>query len=58
MDLTLAPSLAESHYWTGLCYQKLKRTADAAAAFQNAIRLAPESEFGKKAKESLKNPIP
>jgi type IV pilus assembly protein PilF len=57
-SLVLAPSLAESHYWIGLCYQKLKRTADAAAAFQSVIRLAPESEFGKKAKESLKNPIP
>lgn len=57
-SLTLAPSLAESHYWLGLCYQKLKRQADAAAAFQSAIRLAPESEFGRKAKESLKNPIP
>ena len=57
-SLTLAPSLAESHYWLGLCYQKLKRQADAAAAFQSAIRLAPESEFGRKAKESIKNPIP
>jgi Tfp pilus assembly protein PilF len=57
-SLTLAPSLAESHYWLGVCYQKLNRQADAAAAFQSAIRLAPESEFGRKAKESLKNPIP
>jgi type IV pilus assembly protein PilF len=57
-SLTLAPSLAESHYWIGLCYQKLKRRTDAAAAFQSAVRLAPESEFGKKAKESLNNPIP
>ena len=61
-SLTLVPlfaeSHAESHYWLGLCYQKLNRQADAAAAFQSAIRLAPESEFGKKAKESLKNPIP
>jgi type IV pilus assembly protein PilF len=57
-SLILAPSLAESHYWIGLCYQKLKRKADAAAAFQSAVRLAPESEFGKKAQESLKNPIP
>jgi type IV pilus assembly protein PilF len=57
-SLTLSPSLAESHYWIGLCYQKLKRQADAATAFQSAIRLAPESEFGKRANESLKNPIP
>jgi type IV pilus assembly protein PilF len=57
-SLTLAPSLVESHYWIGLCYQRLKRQADAVAAFQNAIRLAPESEFGKKAKESLKKLVP
>lgn len=57
-SLTLAPSLVESHYWIGLCYQKLKRQADAAAAFQNAIRLAPESEFGKKAKEALNGLVP
>ena len=54
-SLALAPSLVESHYWLGVCYQKLKRTADAAASFQAAVRLAPESEFGRKAKESLKN---
>jgi Tfp pilus assembly protein PilF len=54
-SLSLAPSLVESHYWLGLCYQRLARTADAAAAFQAAVRLAPESEFGRKAKESLKN---
>jgi len=57
-SLTLAPSFDESHYWLGLCYQKLNRQADAAAAFQSAIRLAPESEFGRKAKESLKNLTP
>ena len=57
-SVTLAPSLVESHYWIGISYQKLKRRADAATAFQNAIRLAPESEFGKKAKESLRNLAP
>ena len=57
-SLTLNPSFDESHYWLGLCYQKLNRQADAAAAFQSAVRLAPESEFGRKAKESLKNLTP
>jgi len=55
-SVALAPSLAESHYWLGVCYQKLRRTADAAASFQTTVRLAPESEFGRKAKESLHNP--
>jgi len=57
-SLTLAPSLAESHYWIGLCYQKLKRQADADAAFRMAVKLAPESEVGRKAKEQLKNVTP
>ena len=57
-SLTLAPSLAESHYWIGLCYQKLKRQADADAAFRTAVKLAPESEVGRKAKEQLKNVTP
>lgn len=57
-SLTLAPSLVETHYWVGLCYQKMKRQADAVAAFRNAVRLAPESEFGKKATESLKSLVP
>jgi type IV pilus assembly protein PilF len=54
-SVTLAPSLAESHYWLGLCYQKLRRADDAVAALEAAARLAPESEFGRKAKEFLKN---
>lgn len=54
-SLSLSPSLVESHYWLGVCYQRLERNADAAAAFQAAVRLAPESEFGRKARESLKN---
>jgi type IV pilus assembly protein PilF len=52
-SLNLAPTFAESHYWLGLCYQKQARKADAVAAFENTIRLAPESEFGRKAKEAL-----
>ncbi len=57
-SLTLAPSLVESHYWLGLSYQKLRRRADAVAAFQSAVRLAPESGFGRKAKEALNNMTP
>ena len=53
-SIELAPSLAESHYWLGVCYQKQNRTGDAAAAFQMAIKLAPASEFGRKAKQQLR----
>jgi type IV pilus assembly protein PilF len=57
-SLELAPSLAESYYWLGVCYQKQNRAGDAAAAFQAAAKLAPESEFGRKAKAQLKTTTP
>jgi len=52
--IALAPSLAESHYWLGLCYRKLGRSEDAVKSFQAAVKLAPESEFGRKAGDQLK----
>jgi type IV pilus assembly protein PilF len=57
-SIELAPSLAESHYWLGICYQKQNRAGDAAAAFQAAAKLAPESEFGRRAKQQLKATTP
>jgi type IV pilus assembly protein PilF len=57
-SLELAPSLVESHYWLGICYRKQNRAGDAAAAFQAAAKLAPESEFGRKAKQELKTATP
>jgi type IV pilus assembly protein PilF len=57
-SIELAPSLVESHYWLGLCYRKQNRTGEAVQAFQAVARMAPESEFGRKAKEQLKTLIP
>jgi len=57
-SIELAPSLAESHYWLGVCYQKQNQTGEAAAAFQTAIKLAPTSEFARKAKQQLKTATP
>jgi type IV pilus assembly protein PilF len=57
-SLDFSPTLVESHYWLGVCYQKQYRPGDAAAAFQAAAKLAPESEFGRKAKEQLKTRTP
>jgi len=48
-----APSLAESHYWLGLGYRDLNQPDNAAAAFRTAVKLAPETEVGRKAKEQL-----
>lgn len=52
--LELQPTFVECHYRLGLCYLKQGRTNDAAASFQAAIKLAPESEYGLLAKESMK----
>lgn len=57
-SLELSPSLAESHYWLGLCFLKLKNPEAAKSAFESVIRIAPESVFGIKAKESLKSFAP
>jgi type IV pilus assembly protein PilF len=53
-SLELAPSLAEAHYWLGFSYQRLNRPREAAAAFETAARLSPDSDFGRKAKAQLK----
>jgi type IV pilus assembly protein PilF len=57
-SIELAPSLAESHYWLGVSFEKQNRADDAAGAFQTAVRLAPESEWGRKAKQQLKTATP
>ena len=57
-SIELAPSLAESHYWLGVCHQRQHRVRDAAAAFQAAAKLAPESEFGRRARQQLRDMAP
>jgi type IV pilus assembly protein PilF len=57
-SLEIAPSLVESQYWLGVCYRKQHRQSEAVTAFRAAVKLAPESEFGRKAKEQLSTPIP
>lgn len=52
--IELVPDFVECHYWLGQCYLKQKKNNAAAAAFQAAIKLAPQSEYGLKAKEGMK----
>jgi tetratricopeptide (TPR) repeat protein len=54
-SLELSPSLIESQYWLGVCFLKVKNFEAAKSAFESVIKLAPESDFGIKAKESLKS---
>lgn len=57
-SVEIAPSLAESHYWLGLCYRKQNRVDEAATAFRTAVKLAPDSEFGRKAQEQMRTLAP
>ncbi len=57
-SIELAPSLAESHYWLGICYRKQNRTAEAEAAFRTVGKLTPDSEFGRKAQEQMRSMAP
>lgn len=57
-SIELAPSLAESHYWLGMSYRKQDRSAEAAAAFRTAAKIAPDSEFGRKAQEQMRTMAP
>ncbi|MEA3471641.1 MAG: tetratricopeptide repeat protein, partial [Thermodesulfobacteriota bacterium] len=50
----IAPSLAESHYWLGICYLKKGHNKSASQAFKTVLGIAPESRFGLLARERLK----
>jgi type IV pilus assembly protein PilF len=53
-SVELVPSLAESYYWMGQCYIEQKNTEKANAAFQEAVKLAPETEWGEKSRKKIK----
>lgn len=57
-SIEIAPSLAESHYWLGMSYRKQNRSDEAAAAFRTAAKIAPDSEFGRKAQEQMRTMAP
>jgi type IV pilus assembly protein PilF len=57
-SIELAPSLVESHYGLGLCYRKQNRADEAVAAFRTAVKMAPDSEFGRKAQEQMRTIAP
>jgi len=52
-SVELAPSYVESYYWLGECYRERGRLKDAKKAFETVIKLAPDSEFSHKSRESL-----
>ncbi|MBE9547626.1 MAG: tetratricopeptide repeat protein [Proteobacteria bacterium] len=52
-SLEIAPEYVEPHYWLGRCYVKKGNVDGAIEEFRAVVRIAPESEFGRKARESL-----
>jgi type IV pilus assembly protein PilF len=47
--------LYDAHFYLGLCYLKIKDKANAKKAFQAVVKIAPQSAYGKKAKEYLQS---
>lgn len=52
-SLAVAPNFTETHYWLARCYLELKNTNAAKEEFRAVIKIAPDSEFGVKAREGL-----
>ncbi|MDD5170074.1 MAG: tetratricopeptide repeat protein [Syntrophales bacterium] len=52
-SVELAPSYAESYYLLGECQMKQGKVREAKKAFESVVKIAPNLEFGKKAKEYL-----
>ncbi|SEM23783.1 TPR repeat-containing protein [Syntrophus gentianae] len=52
-SIELMPSLAESYFWIGQCYVEQKNPEKAKAAFQEVIKLEPESEWSEKSRKKL-----
>lgn len=52
-SLELMPSLAETHYWLGQCFMGQNKREKARAAFHEAVKLAPDTEWGMKSKGKI-----
>jgi len=50
-SVDLAPSLADSYFWLGEAYMKNGQAKEAKEAFATVIRLTPDSDLGRAAKE-------
>lgn len=52
-SVELLPNLAEAHYWLGEAYLVLRNRRDAAGEFKTVIKLAPDSDLARKARQRL-----
>jgi len=52
-SIELVPNLVEAHYWLGEAYLTLKNRRDAASEFKTVIKLAPDSDLARMARQKL-----
>jgi type IV pilus assembly protein PilF len=52
-SVELVPNLVEAHYWLGEAYLTVNNRRDAARAFKTVIKLAPESDLARMARQKL-----
>lgn len=52
-SMEIAPFLAESYYWLGECYMRMKKNREAAESFRIVIEMVPKTELGLRAKNRL-----
>ena len=50
----MAPRMADGHYWLGLASMKMRDNVRARRAFQETIKLAPDSEQARLSRNYLK----
>lgn len=53
-SVELVPALAESYYWIGQCFVEQGNREKAKEAFQEVIRLAPDTEWGEKSRKTIR----
>lgn len=52
-SVELVPNLVEAHYWLGEAYLTVKNRRDAAGEFKAVIKLAPDSDYARMARQKL-----
>jgi type IV pilus assembly protein PilF len=52
-SVELNPNDAESYYWIGQCFMEQKNREKAKAAFQEVVKLAPDTEWSAKSKKRI-----
>jgi type IV pilus assembly protein PilF len=52
-SVEMAPSLAESHYWMGICYERMGNRQSASLSYKKVIEIAPSTDMAQRATDRL-----